>query len=132
MNLKAPEACTTAVLNIINLLYAPFYFNCLLFDCPLKNRSSPPPRFFITNPPIEGQPIDFALLADEEYKQFTCYQKESRIADEKGGQVLVCLQSLHTAAVHDSLRHIYDDPTLTKEPWTKIQQALDFLRADLF
>lgn len=33
--------------------------------------------------------------------------------------------------MHDSLRHIYDEPTLVQDPWTKIQRALDFLRTDI-
>ena len=66
-----------------------FFLQLAALRLPSQRPFVPVPRFFITNPPIPGQPIDFALLTDEQYRQINCYQKESRLAEEMGGQVLV-------------------------------------------
>ena len=95
MNLKPPEESIMGIQNIIKHFSVHFYLSYRL-KIPFVALL----RFFLTNPSIEGQPIDFTLLIDEQYKQYKSYQRESRMADEMGGQVRVYLQNFQNPVVH--------------------------------
>ena len=89
----------------------------MAYRIPTERPRCRPPQFYSILE-AQGQQLDPTTLSREDHKELVLFEKELEQLNAWGNQAIICVTQLLNPEVTHKVRHILDDPTLEREPWS--------------